>query len=252
MIVERSVNDAYLSNSWLVADAARGHAVLIDTGGPQQPLLARIERDRLRLTHVLCTHHHIDHICHNEDYRRRFDAAICGHASEREGFGRLDLELSDGQTIETGGLTIRTLHVPGHTVGQLAFVVNDERVFSGDTLFRRSVGGTCGPGHASFEELRRSILDVLMQLPHAMSVHPGHSDPTNLGEEWDRNPFVRLWRGLDDPEEVPCEVGGRAATLMLRAVDYDGGTKCQVRFDDGHLAVVGGSQVREHNAPPGG
>jgi glyoxylase-like metal-dependent hydrolase (beta-lactamase superfamily II) len=218
--------------------------VLIDTGGPVGPIVETVHALRLTVSHVLCTHHHADHIAHNADYKARYGCPICGHASEREQFGGLDVELGGGDEIVTGGLNIRALHVPGHTRGQFAYVVNDERVFTGDTLFRRSVGGTRTPGHGTFDELRHSIMDVLMRLPRHMPVHPGHTDPTTIGEEWEGNPFIRAWRGLDAIREARCVALGLPATLLLRARDYDGGTKCWVRFDEGsRLDVVPGSMV---------
>ena len=75
----------------------------------------------------------------------------------------------------TGGLRIRPLHIPGHTIGQLAFLVNDEMVFTGDTLFRRTVGGTRAPGHTTFEDIQHSLLEVLMKLPKETLVYPGHT-----------------------------------------------------------------------------
>jgi glyoxylase-like metal-dependent hydrolase (beta-lactamase superfamily II) len=176
-----------------------------------------VEALRLTVSHVLRTHHHVDHIAHNADYKARFGCPICGHASERELFGGLDLEIGDGDELVTGGLNIRALHVPGHTQGQLAYLVNDERVFTGDTLFKASVGGTRAPGH---------------------------TDPTTIGEEWERNPFIRAWRGLDAERETRCTAFGLPAALLLRARDYDGGTKCWVRFDEGNcLDVLPGSRV---------
>lgn len=243
MIVERAMSPDWLSNTWLVADRAGGHAVLIDTGGPLAPILARIEDLRLTPTHVLCTHHHVDHVAHNQDFQRGFGCPICGGAPERELFDELDVALVDGDELACGDLRIRALSIPGHTQGQLAFLVNEERVFTGDTLFRRSVGGTRAPGHGTFAQLQHSILEVLMKLPHDIAVHPGHTDPTTIGEEWAENPFVRMWRGLDAPANTRCEAFGKPATLLLRARDYDGGTKCQVRFDDGTLDVVPGSRV---------
>ena len=142
MIIEKTMNRQYLSNTYLVADKPGGHAVLIDTGGPTGPILEKIEELRVTPTHVLCTHHHIDHVEHNGEYKARFGCPICGHGSEREMFGGLDVELGDGDELAVGDLRIRAIHVPGHTVGQLAFLVNEERVFTGDTLFRGSVGGT--------------------------------------------------------------------------------------------------------------
>jgi len=245
VIILRTMDGNWLSNTYLVADKAGGHAVLIDTGGPVGPILEKVAELRLTVSHVLCTHHHVDHIAHNADYKTRFGCPVCGHAKERELFGGLDLELGDGDELVTGGLHVRALHVPGHTQGQLAYLVNDERVFTGDTLFKDSVGGTRAPGHGTFEELRHSIMDVLMRLRRDTAVHPGHTDPTTIGEEWERNPFVRAWRGLDIGRETRCTALGLPAALLLRARDYDGGTKCWVRFDEGNrLDVVPGSRVQ--------
>ncbi len=96
MIIEKTMNLQYLSNTYLVADKPGGHAVLIDTGGPTGPILERIEELRVTPTHVLCTHHHIDHVGHNGEYKARFGCPICGHGTEREMFGGLDVELGDG------------------------------------------------------------------------------------------------------------------------------------------------------------
>ncbi len=249
MILEKTTSDNWLSNTWLVGDRPGGKAVLIDTGGPPGPILEKIEEHRLEVTHVLCTHHHIDHVAHNAKYQAAFGCPVCGHGSERELFADLDRdldrEIAGDEVIETGDLRIRALHIPGHTVGQLAFVVNEERIFTGDTLFRRSIGGTRGPGHATFEHLQHSIMDVLMSLPKEWPVHPGHVDSTTIGEEWELNPFVRAWRGADKPTEKRCTAFGQPATLLLSADDYDGGQKCWVRFDEGNvLDIAPGSQVK--------
>jgi len=245
MIIEKTMNTTYLSNTYLVADKPGGRAVLIDTGGPTGPILRKIEELRLEVSHILCTHHHIDHVSHNADYKSRFGCPICGHAAERGMFGDLDVELGDGDELKTGGLHIRALHVPGHTLGQLSFLVNEERIFTGDTLFRRTIGGTRGPGHTTFEDIRHSIMEVLMRLPKETRVHPGHTDPTTIAEEWEENPFIRIWRGLDRTVEKRCTAFGRPATLLLEARDYDGGTKCWVRFDEGDkLDIVPGSQTK--------
>lgn len=246
MIIEKSMHAGWLSNTWLVADHPGGHAVLVDTGGPPKPILKRIEALRLTVTHALCTHHHIDHVSNNARFRKWTGCRVAGHAKERELFGELDLELEGGETLVSGDLSIRPLHIPGHTLGQLAFVINEEAVFTGDTLFKGSVGGTRGPGHTTFQDLRRSIMETLMGLPRSMTVHPGHTDPTTIGDEWESNPFIRAWRGEDPIRESRCTVGGEPAALLLRARDYDGGTKCWVRFDaTGAEDVVGGSAIRE-------
>jgi glyoxylase-like metal-dependent hydrolase (beta-lactamase superfamily II) len=244
MIIERTMHDRWLSNTWLVGDEPGGHAVIIDTGGPMAPIVERLEAERLTLTHVLCTHHHHDHVAHNGDYRARFGGAICGGAAEQEFFGDLDRELSDGDEVVSGNLHVRAVHIPGHTAGQLGFQVNDARVFTGDTLFRGSVGGTRAPGHTTFEDIHHSIMEVLMRLPPDTEVYPGHMEPTTIRREWEENPFVRYWRGIDTQAEQRCTAYGEPAVLLLTSPDYDGGTKCQVRFADGTHAVVPGSRVR--------
>lgn len=243
MIIEKTMSDGWLSNTWLVGDKPGGHAVLIDTGGPTGPILEAIEENRLTLSHVLCTHHHVDHVTHNDLYKERFGCPICGSRSESDLFGDLDHTLDDGDELVTGGLHIRALLTPGHTKGMLAFLVNEERVFTGDTLFRHTVGGTLAPGHATFQDLKHSIMDVLLELPREMIVHPGHTDPTTIGEELENNPFVQIWRGKESPATKPCVAMGRPAELVLRAEDYDGGTKCWVRFEGDQDEIAPGSQV---------
>lgn len=238
------MNEQWLSNTWLVADRPGGHAVLIDTGGPTAEIRAAIEANRLTLSHILCTHHHYDHVTHNSEYQETYGCPVCGHKKERELFGALDVELEDGDELVAGDLHVRALHIPGHTNGQLAFLINDERVFTGDTLFAGSVGGTRAPGHTTFADLKHSIMEVLMRLPQDMPVHPGHMHETTIGREWETNPFVRRWRGLEPMDERPCTAYGEDATLLIDAADYDGGRKCQVRFADGMLDVVPGSKVR--------
>jgi len=243
MIVDKTMHGGWLSNTWLVADRPGGHAVLIDTGGPLEPIVAKVEELRLTVSHVLCTHHHIDHVIHNDDYKGRYGCPVCAHRREAELGVSLDVELDDGDELVTGDLHIRSLHIPGHTTGQLAFLVNEERVFTGDTLFRGSVGGTRAPGHSTFDDIRHSIMDVLMRLPKDTVVHPGHTEPTTIGREWETNPFIRMWRRLESPTDKRCTAYGQPATLLLDAEDYDGGRKCQVRFDDGTIDVVPGSRV---------
>ena len=245
VIVEKSMSEGWLSNTYLVADKPGGHAVLIDTGGPTEPILEKIKELHLTVTHVLCTHHHIDHVQHNGVYRGEFGCPICGHGSEKKLFGDLDQELEDGEEVVSGDLHIRAVHIPGHTMGQLAFYVNEERVFTGDTLFRRTIGGTRAPGHTNFEDIKHSLMEVLMKLPNETVVHPGHMDPTTIGEEWEENPFIRMWRGKNHPDDERCLAFGQPALLLLSATDYDGGQKRWVRFDEGNqLDIVPGSQVR--------
>lgn len=244
MILEQSSDPRWLSNTYLVADAPGGSAVLIDGGAPPEPLLAVIERERLRLTLLLCTHHHPDHVAHNALYRERFGCPVLAHRLDAPSITVVDRELEGGEHLQSGALEIEVLHVPGHTAGQLAFLVNGSWLFTGDTLFRGSVGGTRASGHTTFEELRRSIMKTLMALPHPTEVFPGHTDATTIGREWEENPFIRTWRGVEPPLDTPCLAYGEPARLRVRARDYDGGSKCWVHFEaTGQDDVVPGSKV---------
>ncbi len=243
MLIYKTMNASFLSNTWLLADRPGGSAVIVDTGGPAEPILERIAALNLIPTHILCTHHHVDHVSGNDLFRSRFAIPVCGHEAEASLFDSLDRELHHDEILESGSLSIRVIHTPGHTVGQVSYLVNGEALFSGDTLFKGSVGGTRAPGHTTFEDLQHSIMERLMTLDHGVTVHPGHTDPTTIGEEWENNRFIRLWRGLDPPADSACIAFGKPAFLMLRAPDYDGGTKCQVRYGGGLIEVVPGSAV---------
>jgi hydroxyacylglutathione hydrolase len=244
VIVERSMHPDWLSNAYLVADEPGGRAVLIDSGGPAAPLVEAADRLGVEVDLLLLTHHHHDHVAENSVYKERFGVEILAHALEAEELMDVDRTIEPGEELEVGGLTIEGLHTPGHTAGMLAFVVDGADVFTGDTLFRRSVGGVKAPGSTGFPDLKRSIMDVLMALPKETKVHPGHTDPTSIGDEWEHNPFIRLWRGIDDESADQCSVWGRDATLVLWAPDYDGGHKAWIRWaDSGEDDIVPGSQV---------
>ncbi len=244
MILERSMADQWLSNTYLVAADRGGEAFFVDAGGPVAPLIEKARELELRPTHVLLTHHHHDHVAELDQLLERWpELQVLAHPDERV-LGTTG-DLQPEQELQIGGLRITPLHTPGHTSGMLSLRVHGVGVFTGDTLFKGSVGGVRAPGSTSFEDLRHSIMDVLMGLPHETRVHPGHTDPTTIGDEWEQNAFVRLWRGLDEEGSEPCKVWDQDATLVLWGDDYDGGHKAWIRWDDsGEDDIVGGSQVK--------
>jgi hydroxyacylglutathione hydrolase len=244
MILERSMHPEWLSNSYLVADEPGGHGVLIDSGAPTEPLLEAIERHGVTVEQLLLTHRHHDHVAENATYKERLGVEILAHPLEAEELPEVNRRLEPGEKLTIGGLEIEPIHTPGHTAGMLSFLVSGADVFTGDTLFRGSVGGVKAPGSTGFADLRRSIMEVLMKLPPETTVRPGHTDPTSIGEEWEGNAFIRLWRGLDDESSERCTVWEQPATLVLWAPDYDGGHKAWVRWDEsGEDDIVPGSQV---------
>ncbi len=245
MIIERSMNEQFVSNTYLVADELGAHAVMIDAGGPVRPLLDVLERMRFSLTHVLLTHHHHDHVAELEQVLERHPGTpVLIHPLEREQVPGATGTLEPGQTITSGALEIEPIHTPGHTAGMLSLLVSGTDVFTGDTLFKGSVGGVRAPGHTTYADLKSSIMDKLLKLPPETRIHPGHTDPTTVADELAHHPFVRIWRGLAREGNEPCTALGEPATLILMATDYDGGYKAWVRWPDGSDDIVPGSQVQ--------
>jgi hydroxyacylglutathione hydrolase len=126
-------------------------------------------------------------------------------------------DLHPGEEVTVGGLTVTALHTPGHTAGMLSLLVNGE-VFTGDTLFKGSVGGVRAPGSTSFADIRHSIMDVLLALPPETVIRHGEGNER-------------------------CTALGDPATLVLWGPDYDGGHKAWVRWADGSDDIVPGSRV---------
>lgn len=255
MLVERSTHPQFVSNTYLVADGEGAPAFFVDAGGPVQPLIEAAERLGLRPTHVLLTHHHHDHVCELDRLRERWpELVVLSSAREREllgepsGDARSIGDVEAGVQLRIGRLDVRALATPGHTGGMLSFLVTDASgagaVFTGDTLFKDSVGGVRAPGHTTYADLRDSIMGTLMRLAPDTVVHPGHADASTVAAEWEHNPFVRVWRGLDPEGEEPCTALGEPATLILLGADYDGGTKAWVRWPDGSDDIVPGSKVQ--------
>jgi hydroxyacylglutathione hydrolase len=180
-----------------------------------------------------------------------------------------------GQALRFGALEVRPLRTPGHTSGMLSFLVCERgdgagapvptpggtgrtpattapggftgagaAVFTGDTLFKDSVGGVRAPGHTTYTDLRDSIMGTLMELPPDTVIYPGHAERTTVAREWGENPFIRIWRGLDPEGAERCTALGEPATLILLGADYDGGTKAWVRWPDGSDDIVPGSKVQ--------
>ena len=219
MLLARSMHPQWLSNAYVVGDEPGGVAVFVDSGAPLAPLLELVERERLTPTHLLRTHAHADHVEHEDELAQRFG-----------------LQVVTGP-VETGGLRAEAIATPGHSDDGVSFLVDGTTLFSGDTLFKDAVGG----GHA--EEVRRSVMERLLTLPPSVRVLPGHTEETTIGREWEENPFIRGWRGVDPEGTERCRVGDRDGTIVVWSPDYDGKGKAWVRFDDGGGRILGGSRI---------
>jgi hydroxyacylglutathione hydrolase len=280
VIVEAVSNPQFISNTYLVADGSGGPAFFIDAGGPVAPLIESAERLQLTPTHVLLTHHHYDHVCDVGELRKRWpglevlinpvesELIAAADSAAEQGDGEAMGAIAAGQRLSFGELDVLPLSTPGHTAGMLSFLVGeragattarrspspapggfsggDAVVFTGDTLFKNSVGGVKAPGHTTYTDLRDSIMGTLMELPPQTVIYPGHAGPTSVAREWESNSFIRVWRGLDPEGAEPCTALGEPATLVLLGEDYDGGTKAWVRWPDGSDDIVPGSRVERN------
>ena len=192
------------ANCYLVAEAG-GDAVVIDPGAEAERIIEAVRSRDLKVKHILLTHVHFDHMQAAADVAAATGADILAPEGDwpaltdpqlslchmMPGGGSQTLsaagKLRDGEVVEAGKLRLTVLRTPGHTPGSCCFLCGDV-LFTGDTLFRGSVGRTDFPG-GSYDALKRS-LDRLAALPGDYPLLPGHDDATTLAEERAGNPYM--------------------------------------------------------------
>jgi hydroxyacylglutathione hydrolase len=210
--VRRVVVGLFRENCWIVGSRRRGEACVIDPGDEPEEILALARDMGVRITRVVASHAHLDHIMAARAIVEATGAPFLMHrddlfiadsmpASARQLLGQdvppaptPDAFPSDGQDLEIAGVSVRVIHTPGHTPGSLCLYAADAQLlFSGDTLFRESIGRTDLPG-GDPEQILRSISHRLFELPDQTRVLPGHMQETTIAHERVHNPFVRLAR----------------------------------------------------------
>src|SRR3954471_16358194 len=206
----------WLSNAYLVADPERMTGVLIDGNDELGPLLERTERDGVEITHVLVTHPHPDHVAGLAEARAQLGKPplVAHEATAAELDQEVEIILGAGDLLDANGIGIEALFTPGHAAGHLAYLVDASDLFTADVLFKGTVGGTMAPGASGFADLKASVMK-LMELPPETTVHPGHREPSTIGDEYEGNPFVQIWRGEAETGEEQVTVWGRPAVLKL-------------------------------------
>jgi hydroxyacylglutathione hydrolase len=195
-------------NCYLYACPQTREAVIIDPGDEAERILETIQELKLIPKYILNTHGHADHICaideissvypvplaiHPADvalYADEHNAQLCGRTPPLVR-RKPDLLLQEGDTISFGTLMLNVLHTPGHTPGSICLVGQSYCVFSGDTLFYRSIGRTDFVGGNS-QQIAQSIRHTLYTLEDDLIVFPGHGQPTTILEEKYENPFVAI------------------------------------------------------------
>ena len=199
-------------NMYILWDEASLEAVVIDPGmmrDSEREMISRFIADhQLKVTHVLLTHLHLDHVCSARWMADQTGADVCGSALDAP-LGRelpeqvaqfhinmesepltIDRNLADGDTITLGEEIIQVLHVPGHSPGGLAFYLPQSGLLiAGDTIFNGSVGRTDLMG-GDMAQLINSIREKILTLPDETVIASGHGPTTTVGDEKRCNPFL--------------------------------------------------------------
>jgi len=197
-------------NTYIAYDDT-GECVIIDPGfetkAEREELKAILNRSRLKPVKIINTHCHIDHILGSAYVKNTYFVPFVIHrlempllasaAQQRIIFGlekgedvNPDLFVDEGDTIKFGESELMVLHIPGHSPGGISLVNNKDKIaFTGDALFKGSIGRSDLPG-GDHNLLIKCIKDKLLTLDPATIVYPGHGPATTVGEESRFNPFL--------------------------------------------------------------
>jgi hydroxyacylglutathione hydrolase len=194
-------------NTYIVRRDGSDRALIVDPGDEPDKLIGAIEALGVQLDGILLTHTHFDHVGAVAPVARATGAEVWVPELEAfvladimsfvpwPGFGPFesyDAEhtLAGGERLELAGFEIDVLFTPGHSPGHVTFSIPDEQaIFSGDVLFKQSIGRTDLPG-GDHGTLLRSIRRLVESLPGETAVHPGHMGTTTLAAERATNPFL--------------------------------------------------------------
>ena len=207
MIVKMLPVGPIQANCYIVGCEETKEAAVIDPGGDADKILMLLAKLGLKVTCIINTHGHFDHVCANKRLKEVTGADLLTHtldaplldqvALSGAAFGLkgedsppADRLLEDGDIIKIGSIELKVIHTPGHSPGGIS-LLTDKMVFVGDTLFAGSVGRTDFPG-GNFNVLKASIQNKLFPLGDDVKVYPGHMGETTIEMEKRYNPFVRL------------------------------------------------------------
>jgi glyoxylase-like metal-dependent hydrolase (beta-lactamase superfamily II) len=207
MLENRTFHDVgpFANNIYVVTDAATRETAILDVGFEPGKVIELVRREKLLVRWLLATHAHYDHVAAMLPVQQAVGGVFALHPSDRPLLERVELQgsmfglppvevpevghdLVPGERVPLGEQYMNVLFTPGHAPGHVTFK-HGSTLWSGDVLFAGSVGRTDLPG-ASWDQLERSIRDVLFPLGDEMKVLPGHGPATTIGAERKSNPFV--------------------------------------------------------------
>ena len=204
MFLKRLMTGMFSSNCYILGNA--GEAAVIDPGVEFGEVRAILEEQGLILKYIILTHAHIDHILQMEELRSNCGGKTVIHEEDapllgdpmlngaaifglRRTFGKADLTVKAGDSLDLVGLQLEILHTPGHTPGSMCIKV-ENCLFTGDTLFRQGVGRT-DLGAGDHDKLMLSLKE-LIKLDDGLEVHPGHGSATTIGYERENNMYTLI------------------------------------------------------------
>ena len=207
MKIENFVLGPVGTNCYIVINEGTKECFLVDMAACPPELVSHIKNSGLTVKAVLLTHGHFDHIMGLDRFLEDFPAPVYACAAEKELLESPQLNSSsgmlgqpytfhgaqyvkDGDLLDIAGMKIQVIQTPGHTIGGCCYYIADEQtLFSGDTLFRASIGRTDLPT-GSMGALVRSVKEKILVLPDETRVYPGHMEETTVGYEKKYNPFL--------------------------------------------------------------
>ena len=198
MIIKPIIAGIYEEVAYIVMDEDTKDAFIVDPGGNGELIEAEVKALDADIKYILITHGHFDHVGAVEYRADKFNVPFYISKEDEEWiskdnyvFGNLrkaDGYLSEGDSLKIGNKDVKVISTPGHTPGGLCFLVGKD-LFTGDTLFRGSVGRTDFPGGNSVA-LISSIKKKLVPLEDDIRVYPGHGDSSTIGFEKEINPYL--------------------------------------------------------------